>query len=245
MQPTPFMLAAVAALVLPAAALADPAPAAPGKIGPCDGVFAQVAGMTDYRFDGFSESDRRPTWQATAYCYRDDGSFVGATFTGVDFLDSPRTHFEADWYVGRQFRVRGFTTTLDLFYASFPDKRAPGPSYNIIEPQAEVARSFRRLTLKGSAAWTPNDSGAGPAWHLKTSASYRLAPWLTLSAEAGRYLERGAGGYDHWDIGATATWRRLTLDARYGGTDRSLAQCYGVNWCQPGVYATVSYRLFP
>lgn len=245
MQPT-FIAAAMLALSA-GAALADPAPGAPKPIGPCDGVFASAEAVSDYRFDGFSESNRRPTWQVTAYCYRNSGVFVGATFTGVDFLDTPRTHFEADWYVGRQVRWKQASVTFDLFYASFPDKRAPGPSYDLIEPQIAVSRPFKRLTLDGQVAWEADVSGSGQAWHVKAGATYAAAPWLSLSAHAGRFL--GASGaihdHDHWDIGATARWRRVSLDARYGGTDQPLSQCFFTNWCEPGPAVSLSYRLLP
>ena len=56
---------------------------------------------------------------------------------------------------------RGAKVTAELLYASFPDKRAPGPSYDIIEPQIEVSRSFRRLTLGGLAGWETSMSGGG------------------------------------------------------------------------------------
>ena len=106
-------------------------------------------------------------------------------------------------------------------------------------------RTFGKLTLKGQVGWAPNDAGAGPAWHFKAQAAYRLAPWLTLSGGVGRYQKRRVANYDHWDIGATASWRRLSLDARWGGTDQPLQQCFFTDWCKPGVYAAVSYRLLP
>ena len=229
------------------AALAEPVPTAPKPIGPCAGVYASVAGLSDYRFDGFSESNHHPTWQVTAYCYRTDGFFVGTNLTGVDFEDTPRTDFEADWYVGRQVQWRGAKLTTELLYASFPDKRAPGPSYDIVEPQVEVSRSFKRLTLGALASWETSMSGGGQEWHAKASAAYALTPWLSLSGHAGRFFAaRGADhDYDAWDIGATATWRRLTLDARYGGTDRPLAQCFFTTWCQPGPSVSLGYRLYP
>jgi len=229
------------------AAQADPPPATPKPIGPCAGVYASAAALSDYRFDGFSESNRAPTWQVTAYCYRNDGSFVGTTLTGIDFEDTPRTHFEADWYVGRQVQRRGVKVTAELLYASFPDKRAPGPGYDIIEPQIEISRSHKRLTLGALASWETSASGGGQAWHAKASAAYAVAPWLSLSGHVGRFFAaRGADhDYDAWDIGATATWRRFSFDARYGGTDRPPSQCFYTTWCQPGPYVGLTYRIYP
>jgi uncharacterized protein (TIGR02001 family) len=241
-------VAAIAgAAIAASAANADPPPA-PKPVGPCAGAFVSEAGMTDYRFDGFSESDRQPTWQVTAYCYRNDGYFVGTTVTGIDFLDTPRTPLEADWYVGRQVSLRGgWKLTGELFYASFPGKRVPGPSYDIVEPQLEVSRSLGRLTLSGDVAFEDSVSGGGHEWRLKGAASYALKPWLTASGGFGRFV--GATGADHdddfWDVGVTATRRRLSLDLRYGGTDRPPAQCFFTRWCEPGFYATLAYRVWP
>ena len=92
-------------LAIATAANADPAPAK--RIGPCAGVYASVTGLSDYRFDGFSESNHHPSWQVTAYCYRNDGFFVGTTWTGIDFEDTPRTDFEADWFRRRRIGAGG------------------------------------------------------------------------------------------------------------------------------------------
>ena len=235
-----------AALALSAnAALADPAP--PKPIGPCAGVYASVAGLSDYRFDGFSESNHQPTWQATAYCYRNDGFFAGTTLTGIDFEDTPRTHIEADWYIGRQLQWRGAKVTATLLYASFPDKRAPGPSYDIVEPQLEVSRAFRQWTLGALASWETDTSGGGQEWHVKGSAAYAITPWLSRSGHGGRcFAAHGADhDYDAWDVGVTATWRRFSLDARYAGTDRPVSQCFFTDWCKPGPSVSLSYRLLP
>jgi uncharacterized protein (TIGR02001 family) len=241
-------ITAAAILALGAsAALAASATATAKPISPCAGVYASVAGVSDYRFDGFSESNRRPTWQVTAYCYSAEGYFVGTTLTGIDFEDTPRTHLEADWYVGRQVQWKGASVTIDLLYTSFPDKRAPGPSYDLIEPQVEVTRTFKRLTLGALAGWESNMSGGGQEWHEKASAAYALTPWLSLSGHAGRFLAASGSDHDHdhWDVGATAKWRRFTFDARYGGTDQPRSQCFFTDWCQPGAYASLSYRLLP
>jgi uncharacterized protein (TIGR02001 family) len=240
-----LILAAIAGGAVAASpAFADP-PAAPA--GPCAGVYASVAALSDYRFDGISESNRAPTWQGTLYCYRNDGFFAGATLTGVDFEDQPRTPLEADFYAGRQLQWRGAKVTLELLYSAFPDKRAPGPSYDILEPQIEVSRTFERLTLSALGGWETSVSGDGQEWRVKAGASYALAPWLSVNGHLGRFFAaRGADhDHDHWDVGATATWRRLSLDARYGGTDLAPPQCYFTRWCAPGAWFGATWRVLP
>ncbi|HEY3800610.1 MAG TPA: TorF family putative porin [Caulobacteraceae bacterium] len=237
---------AAALSLVAGAVLADPTVAKAPKL--CDGVYGAVSALTDYRFDGFSESNRAPTGQATFYCYRNDGWFVGTTVTGVDFLDAPRTPFEADWYAGRQLTLsKTWKLNLELLYASFPAKRAPGPSYDLVEPQAELIHTKGRLMVGAIAGWEDNVAGDGQEWHAKTEASYQLAPWLSLSGHAGRFFAASGGDHDHdhWDVGATATWKRASLDLRYGGTDEPLDQCFYTDWCRPGAYATFTWRLAP
>jgi uncharacterized protein (TIGR02001 family) len=238
-------LAAAAALAAVAPARADPL--APPPTGPCAGVYVSAAALSDYRFDGVSESNLGPTWQGTVYCYRTDGLFAGLTLTGVNFEDQPRTRLEADFYGGRQVQWRGAKITFELLHSAFPDKRAPGPSYDILEPQITISRTFKRLTLDALGAWETSLSGGGQAWHVKAGASYALTSWLSVSGHATRFFAARGSDFDHdaFDVGATATWRRLTVDARYGGTDLAPAQCYFTRWCEPGFYASATWRLLP
>ncbi|HTX51568.1 MAG TPA: TorF family putative porin [Caulobacteraceae bacterium] len=223
----------------------DPAPA-PAQSAPCAGIYLAASADSDYRFDGFSESDRQPTWRVNIHCYRNDGWYAGAVFTGVKFLDTPPTHFEMDLYAGKRFQLRGMEVNLELLDVTFPDQRNGEPSYGLFEAQGELSRAFGRLTMKTQAAVSPNYSGGeGSALHLKAMASYALTPWLSLSATGGRlWISRGPDR-DHWDAGVTAFWRRLTLDARYGGTDLKPAQCYDTNWCAPGASITLTFRVLP
>jgi uncharacterized protein (TIGR02001 family) len=237
-----FSSGALAAALAYSAALADPA-RTPRSTGPCAGVYLATSGLSDYRFNGFSESNRSPTWQVTAYCYNSRGYFVGTTLTSVDFADTPRTNVEADWYGGRQFAVGRYNATLTLLYASFPDKRAPGPSYNILEPEAEVSRAIDRLTLKGLVAWST--SATSRSWQVKASVAYRLTSWLGLNADAGHFWEVDGFDHDIWDVGATATLRRFTLGAHYGGTTQTRSQCFATDWCAPGPAISLMYRLLP
>jgi uncharacterized protein (TIGR02001 family) len=233
-----------ATLVASGAWADDPTPAAQPEL--CAGIYLAVIADSDYRFDGFSESDRQPTWQANVHCYRNDGWYAGAMFTGVKFLDTPPTHFEMDLYAGKQFQLRGVGVNLELLDVTYPDQRTGGPSYGLFEAQGELSRVVGRLTLKAQVAVSPDYSGdKGPALHLKATASYALTPWLSLSATGGRLWIDHGPDRDHWDAGATAVWRRLKIDARYGGTDLKPAQCYFTNWCAPGASVTLTYRVLP
>lgn len=213
---------------------------------PCAGLYFAGAAMSDYRFDGVSESDRAPTWQATLHCYRTDGFYAGSVVTGVDFEDTPRTRFEADFYAGKHLPIGKSDLNVELLYALFPDQRAPGPSYSFLEVEAEFSRTYGKLTLREQVAFSPDYSGnTGEAWHLKETASYPLTSWLALSGHLGRWLIAHGENRTHFDAGATATWRRFTFDARWGGTDLTRGQCYETDWCAPGAWVGLTWRAAP
>jgi uncharacterized protein (TIGR02001 family) len=211
----------------------------------CDAVYLAISGLSDYRFDGFSESNRSPTLQSNAHCFRKDGFYAGAVGTRVDFEDQPPTRWEVDYYVGRHLPFYGADLNIEVLYASFPTQRTMGPSYAILEPQVELTKRWGRFTLSQQVAWSPNYSGAGQAWHLKTGASVKLFPWLDASGHVGRLWIAHGFDRNHYDAGVTARWKRLSLDVRYGGTDLKRSQCYYTNWCAPGFASTLTYRLLP
>ena len=231
-----------ATLAFAAGALADPAAAPTPQLGPCDAVWFAASVTSDYRYDGFSESNRQPTWQATLHCWRKDGLYAGTMLTGVNFEDRPRTSSELDVYVGRHIAVWGSDLNLEALFATFPNQRTGGPSYGFAEPSVELAHTFGKLTLGSLVGWSPNDSGnSGQAWHVRQSASYALTDWLSVSGRLGRWWIARGQDRDHYDVGATASWRRLKLDVRYGGTDLPLTRCYYTQWCAPGPSVTLTY----
>ena len=225
-----------------AQAAPPPAHFTPRRNAPCAAYYVAASMISDYRFDGFSESNREPTWQVNLHCYRTDGFYAGTVLTGVNFEDRPRTTLETDFYVGKHVPVAGSDLNLELLEVWFPNQRTGGPAYGLFEPEAEVSRTFGRLTLKAQLAWSPNySSNSGESWHQKATASFALTDWLSISGHYGRItIERGFERH-HFDIGATAKWRELSLDARYGGTDLKKPQCYYSNWCAPGASVTVTW----
>ena len=235
-----FLPAAVLAGLLATPALAQEAAVRPL----CDAVYATVSVTSDYRYEGLSSSNRSPTGQALAHCWRQDGWYAGTLITGIDYLDTPRTRVEIDVYAGRRFRRGSWELNLNLLYSTFKPGRPNGSGYDLIEPVVEVVRHAGRATWTGRAALAFNDR-TGRTWHLGGSVAYRMTPWLTANGRVGAlYSDRGMDRR-FGEIGLAATWRRWTLEARYVATDRSRAQCYGLNWCDAGVTAAVTYRVSP
>lgn len=195
---------------------------------------------SDYRFHGFSESNRRPTLQGNVHWVAPDNWYVGAFASGVDFLDGS-TSYEIDWYGGRHFYFDNNDLNLEALAYTFPDKAGPSPTYNAVQLSAELTHTFGDLKLAGKAQG--KEAHAGLGYEFDASASYALTPWLTASGTAG--YQHGARSFPstNWDVGLTAAWGKHWLfDARYSGTDRSKARCYFTDWCATGFSATVTYQ---
>jgi uncharacterized protein (TIGR02001 family) len=246
MRTTLVVGVAVATLVSTGrSACADPGPAPPRGL--CSGLYLAATATSDYRYDGLSESNRSPTWQLNLHCFRTDGWYLGTQLAGVDFEEQPRpTRLEIDTYGGRHIPLAGNDLDLEVLYYAYPDKRSPGPTYDSFLLEGELSRKIGKLTLTGHVDWTPEGSGhTGPGWRVRATADYAPTSWFSITGNVGQiWSERGqdrAFGY----FGAKATWRRLSLDARYWATDLKPSQCFFTDWCAPGLSVALTWRLLP
>ncbi|HEY4943937.1 MAG TPA: TorF family putative porin [Rhizomicrobium sp.] len=215
-------------------------------------LYSYVDWASDYRFYGASESNRHSVEQGGLHWAAPDNYYAGVFVTGVDAKDYRNTSYEVDLYGGRHVYFDGNDLNLEALYSFDPDTAghptytAPGtiyPTYNFFSVSAELTHSFGKLALGGKLIVEPRpDSHGGLLWSLNGTASYGIADWLKASADLGHQWVALRTPSTHWDIGATATWRQQwALDVRYYGTDISVANCYGTNWCEPAVVAKVTY----
>jgi uncharacterized protein (TIGR02001 family) len=210
-------------------------------------LFPSLLLTSDYRYDGQSLSDHEPTVQASLYWWRPDNFYAGVWMSGVDFSDlgDATTSFEVDVYAGRNLDVGRTHLTLEAMYSFFPDKNVPGPTYNFVTAKARFRRSVEELTFVSTMAWIPDTPyDGGPAWRVTGEASYRWAGWLKTGGQIGRRWAPRATERTFWDIGATTTWKKVSIDLRYSDTDLGFTECGGVNWCQAGVAATLQMDLW-
>jgi len=211
---------------------------------------------TDYRFRGVSQNARVPAAQGNLDLTGPDGWYGGGFASKVDFADHENTALELVLYGGKRLDWHGTTFDVSLNYYGYPDHHPkPGSSrYSSFEGIASVSRTWDALTLSGTAAWSPEYFGGGPAWYVAGTASYRMNDWLTASATLGEQGSRTWGDtpgsgypYTHWDAGVTATFGGLSFDARYGGASLSERACLltqgGRDWCASALVLSVSYRM--
>lgn len=222
-----------------------------------------VAFTSDYRFRGISQNDTDPAPQATLNYSGPDGWYLGTFLSKINFNDGPsgayvshhNTSLEWDIYGGKHFDLDGTGLTLQALYYAYPEHDGlPGTArLSFFEGSAAVSHTFDNLTLTGTVAVSPNFFGeTGTGVWLNGNASYVVNDWVTVSGNVGHQwadkLDNAGTGfpYTQWDLGATATWNKISLDVRYVDTSISKSTCEGFNgprnnWCGATVVGTLSY----
>jgi uncharacterized protein (TIGR02001 family) len=229
-----------------AAALAAAVPAAAHAAG-VSGLYSALTVTSDYRYQGVSDTDGAAALQANLHYFRPDGWYAGAFASQVDFKDPGHTRYELDLYGGKTLALDGGKSELKLqvMRSVFPDNATPGPTYDFWTFQASARRQVGKLAVGGLAAFVPEGSyRSGKVWRVEGQADYAVAPHLALKALAGE--QWGGRGHTraYWSLGPSLTWRRLTFDLRYVGTDRGRSNCgYLPKICDDTVTASATYAL--
>jgi uncharacterized protein (TIGR02001 family) len=220
---------------------------------------AYVAVTTDYRYRGVSQNDRNFSEQGSINWSGPYGFYAGTwvaktNWTGGAFCptcDATPT-VEVDLYGGKHFDLGGTDLNIEAYYYSYPDanKSMLGTYASYYETLVQLTHTFDKLTLTVTGANSPEWSlHGGTGWYLSGTASYALTDWLSISGNLGhQWVQRAPRDYTHWDIGASATYKGFTLDARYVGNDISNSECgfwmgTGPKACQDGFVATITYNI--
>jgi uncharacterized protein (TIGR02001 family) len=244
--------ASLAALMVATPALADDE-ASPVTIS------GSVTLVSDYRFRGVSQTDKKPALQGSITVSHESGFYAsvwGSSVSGY-VLATNNTSQELDLILGFKKTFGGTTFDAGLLYYAYP-KSGPGNS-NFAEPYVSVAQTIGPVTAKVSAAYAPKQKALGLTqgtvaeptrdnFYLggDLSASIPNTP-LGLSAHVGHSFGpswlatdfNGKKGYTDWSLGATMTHKALTLGVQYVDSDAVFISPSGKNVAKGGVVATL------
>jgi len=221
-----FSLVAVAALLAALPAVAQTVPDQAPE--PSLDVTGGVTLVSQYRFRGISLSDEKPTVQGTINLSHDSGFYVGTWASGLDgFGELGGSNLELDLYGGyKREIVKGATLDVGLLYYAYPGSR--GGNFEFFEPYASVSGAVGPGTAKVGVAFAPSDKAIGGNSNLYTFGEYALPIKRTpitlgshLGWSKGNTTLTPGGDYLDWSLGASATWRNLTLGAAYVDTNIS------------------------
>ena len=234
---------ALAALSVPALAQDEATPALT--------VTGNAAVVSDYRFRGISQTDKRFALQGGITVTHESGFYVSTWGSSIDDYVAAGSDQELDLIAGYSKTIGAATVDVGVLYYYYPG--SGGANTDFVEPYASIKGTFGPATAKLSAAYAPKsralsvDGGLTREDNLYVagdlSASVPNTP-LGVSAHLGHsfgpsYLTIG-DEYTDWSIGATYTWSHLTFGVSYVDTDKSLYSPSGRNISKAGVVGSIT-----
>lgn len=207
--------------------------------------------------------------------------YVGVAGWSIDWPSGQGYGFtdpaaEIDLYGGWRYTWGQLSLDLGIIDYYYPKEKFNGftTDSDFYEIYAKLAYAVTKdLTIGGNIFWTPDLLNYSETWNgSDVGATYAsltgkwVTPWtwgdvgLYLSGELGHWWIDGgnwsAGGvsdpdYTYWNAGAAFTYKALTLDLRYHGTDQSRSDCNSFlvvgaanksgNWCGDAYIASIKF----
>lgn len=205
---------------------------------------------SDYNFRGISQSDRGVSPAAyfeAQYNWSFGQSYVGLGALGVDFASAfgfSDPSAEVDIYAGIRKTWGAFSLDVGYIYYWYPKELF---NTDWAEVYAKVGYAVTpNLTIGGAVYYTPdllnfslfNGGNDVSATYWEANAKW-VTPWT--SRGVGSYIS-GAVGYNdiefsplihavdpayvYYNVGIAFTYKALTLDLRYHGTDMNATECF-------------------
>lgn len=205
--------------------------------------------VSDYRFRGISQTDKRPAVQGSVTVAHSSGLYAGVWGSSIDDYVANGADQEIDFTLG--YRRSFGSTTIDggVLYYYYPG--SGGVDSDFFEPYISVAQGFGPVTAKATLAYAPKQNaltiGDGKEDNLYLGGDLSLAvpeTPVSVTAHFGRsfgpsYLTIG-DNYNDWSLGASATWRMLTFGLSYVDTDGDFITPSGRNASKAGFVASVT-----
>ncbi len=258
-------LGCVATGAAQAADLAEPAPVVEAAVPSLFDVAFGVAGVTDYRFRGVTNSKKDPAIQGYVELQALDWFYVGVWSSSVSFparygLTDPSA--EIDLYAGIRHTWGSFTLDAGYLYYWYPGetKTFPGQKqtdYWEVKALPSIAfGDFGSLTANIWASTDYANTGAKelylslvPKVNIPVAAFPNLG--FYISGEFGKqWIKKANNGFNAkdfttWNIGGGATYKAMTLDVRYTDTNLGKGECLfntgNRTWCGSTVVGKIAF----
>jgi len=227
-----LVLASLLATAVAVPAFAEDAPAAPASAFTITGGATMVS---DYRFRGISQTDRRFAIQGTLGVSHSSGFYVGTWGSSIDDYVAGGSDQEIDLYAGYKKTISGTTIDGGVLYYYYPG--SGGGNTDFFEPYLNASHTFGPISVKvgGNLSWKQHalaytNAKTGVS-HTKGSGFYGYTELsgaipgtgVTLTGHIGRSFDRNyitfGTQYDDWSLTAAYTWKALTFSVAYVDTD--------------------------
>ena len=230
------------AFASPAAAQEAEAPASPFTIS------GGATLVSDYRFRGISQTDRRFALQGTIGVTHSSGAYGTIWGSSIDDYVANGSDQEIDFIVGYKKTFGSTTVDGGVLYYYYPGSH--GADSDFAEPYVSVAQAFGPVTAKVTAAYAPKQKAltigngkednlylAGDLSATLPNTTFGVAAHLGHSFGPS-YLTIGKG-YTDWSLGGTYGWKNLSFGLSYVDTNKSLYSPSGRNISKGGIVGSV------
>ncbi|HWW65403.1 MAG TPA: TorF family putative porin [Sphingomonadaceae bacterium] len=187
--------------------------------------------VTDYRFRGISQTDKRFAVQGTVSLNHVSGFYATIWGSSIDDYVANGSDQEIDFIGGWSKTYGGTTVDVGVLYYYYPG--SGGANTDFVEPYASVAHMFGPAKAKLTVNYAPKQRalsvGGGKEDNLYIAGDFSTGIPTTpvsLSAHVGHsfgpsYLTIGKE-YTDWGLGASYTWKAFTFGVNYVDTDKNL-----------------------
>lgn len=233
----------------PVLALLGGSPALADDLG---GGFALTGGatlVTDYRFRGISQTDRRFAVQGTFTISHASGFYASLWGSSIDDYVANGGDAELDLIFGYKKTFKSTTIDGGVLYYYYPG--SGGANTDFAEPYVHLTQAFGSLSVTGTAAYAPKQRALAVDGIHKEDNLYLAADLayaiprspFALTGHVGHsfgpsYLTIGRQ-YTDWSIGASFTRKALTVGLAYVDTDKSLYAPTGRNISKGGLVGSL------
>jgi uncharacterized protein (TIGR02001 family) len=204
--------------------------------------------VSDYRFRGISQTDKRLAVQGTFTVAHESGLYGTVWGSSIDDYVANGSDQEIDFIAGYRRTFGSTTVDAGVLYYYYPN--SGGVNSDFVESFVSVAHMFGPVTAKVSAAYAPKQNalsiGAGKEDNLYLAGDLAAAipeTPVSLTAHLGHsfgpsYLTIG-DEYTDWSLGASVAWKSLSFGLSYVDTDGTFITPSGRNASKAGVVASV------
>ncbi len=225
------------------------APAAADDLGGGLAVNGGATLVSDYRFRGISQTDRRFAIQGTFTISHSSGFYATVWGSSIDDYVANGGDAEVDLIAGYKKAFKSTTLDVGVLYYYYPG--SGGANTDFAEPYVHLTQALGPVSLTGSVAFAPKQKAltvdgihSEDNLYLAGDLAYAVPKTpVSLTAHIGHsfgpsYLTIGKE-YSDWSLGATVSRKALTAGLSYVDTNKSLFSPTGRNISKGGVVASL------
>lgn len=209
---------------------------------------ATVTAVSDYVYNGLSQTDNNAALQGSVDWYNDAGFYVGVWGSNVDFNTGTNEEVELDYYAGYSNSLNdSWDYDIGYVYYTYPGADDAGAEF-------DYGELYGSLTFNGNTTatlyYSDNYTGdVGDSVIVLLSHSIELPEDYSLTLEASQttllddagngYFRENDDSYNHWGVSVAKNFSGFDVSLAY--TDTNIKEDYWGDTADARAVLSVSY----